>query len=76
MSLSKLYILSFIRMLIGHPYRCTEWSVFKQHALSILDHCSWLSWTQKDHIWYCLINLRQNGLECLCRFIFTYRVQS
>ena len=24
LSLSKLYILSFIRMLIGHPYRYTE----------------------------------------------------
>jgi hypothetical protein len=63
LNVSKLYILSFIRMLIGHPYRCTEWSVFKQHALSILYHHSWLSWTQKDHVWYCQINLLHSGLK-------------
>lgn len=76
LSLSKLYILSFIRMLIEHPYKYTEWSVFKRHALSILHHHSWLSWTQKDHICYCLINLLHSGLEGLQRCISTCRVQS
>ena len=76
LNLSKPYILSFISMLIWHPYRYTELNVFKKLSPSIVHYHSCLSWTQKDHVLYCLINLLHSDLEGLQRCISTCRVHS